>query len=48
MRKANDAMHMQKVKAEKEAKGLKDKLDGQKMKSEEAQARALTRMRVRL
>ncbi len=48
MRKANDAMHMQKVKAEKKAKGLRDKLNGQKMKSEEAQARALTKMRVRL
>ncbi len=47
MRKANCAVHLQKVKAEKEAKGLKVQLKGHKAKSEELQAKALSRMRDR-
>ncbi len=47
MRKANCALHLEKVKAEQEAKGLKEQLKGHKAKSEEVQANALSRMRDR-
>ncbi len=48
MRKANCALHLQKVKAEQDAKGLKEQLKGHKAKNEEVQANALSRMRDRL